>query len=47
MAAIIVPLEIGRRRFAAEIAVDALVVHVESAPYVFGVFICRVSHFSL
>jgi len=44
MAAIIVPLEVGGRGLAAQIAVDALVIDVEFARYVFGVFVCDIGH---
>src|SRR6266566_4392870 len=48
MAAVIVPLEIGGRRFTAQIAVDALIIDVKFARYVFGVFVCGIGHgFSL
>jgi hypothetical protein len=38
--AIIVPFEIRWRGFAAQIAVDALIVDVKFARYVLGVFVC-------
>jgi hypothetical protein len=44
MAAIVVPFEIGGRSFAAQIAIDALIVDVEFARYVFGVFVCDIGH---
>src|SRR5205814_10730109 len=44
MAAVIVPFEIGGRGLAAQIAVDALIIDVEFARYVFGVFVCGISH---
>ena len=44
MAAIVVAFEIGRRGLAAQIAVDALIIDVEFARYIFGVFVCRVGH---
>jgi hypothetical protein len=44
MAAVVVPLEIGRRGFAAQIAVDALIIDIEFARYVFGVFVCGIGH---
>src|SRR5207249_9829490 len=48
MAAVTVPLEIGGRRFTAQIAVDALIIDVKFARYVFRVFVCRNGHgFSL
>ena len=36
--------EIGRRGFAAQIAVDALIIDIEFARYVFGVFVCGIGH---
>src|SRR5437899_11261529 len=48
MAAVIVPLEIGGRGFTAQIAVDALIIDIKFARYVFGVFVCGIGHgFSL
>jgi len=48
MTAVIVPFEIGRRGFPAQIAVDALIIDVKFARYVFGVFVCGIGHgFSL
>src|SRR6184192_1533608 len=48
MTAVIVPFEIGRRGFTAQIAVDALIIDVKFARYVFGVFVCGIGHgFSL
>jgi hypothetical protein len=44
VAAIVVALEIGRRSFAAQIAVDALIIDIEFAFYVFGVFVRGVGH---
>jgi LytS/YehU family sensor histidine kinase len=44
MPTVVVPLEIGRRRFAAQIAVDTLIVDVELPIYVLRVFIRNVSH---
>jgi hypothetical protein len=44
MAAVIVPLEIGGRGFAAQIAIDALIIDVEFARYVFGVFVRGIGH---
>jgi hypothetical protein len=44
MTAVIVSLEIGGRCFAAQIAVDALVIDVEFTRYVFGVFVCGIGH---
>jgi hypothetical protein len=47
MAAIVVALEVGRRGFATEIAVDALIIDVEFPLYVFGIFVCDISHNAL
>jgi len=44
MTAVIVPFEIGRRGFPAQIAIDALIINVEFARYVFGVFVRGVGH---
>jgi hypothetical protein len=44
MAAVIVPLEIGRRGFAAQIAIDALIIDIEFAWDVLGVFVRGVGH---
>jgi hypothetical protein len=44
MTAIIVPLEIGRRSFPAQIAIDALIIDIEFAGYILGVFVCGVGH---
>ena len=44
IAAVVVSLEIVGGSFAAEIAVNALIVHVVFAGRVFGIFICNVSH---
>ena len=44
IAAVVVALEVVGGGFAAEVAVDALVVDVELATGVFGVAICVVSH---
>ncbi len=44
MAAVVVALEICGRRLATEIAIDALVIDVEFSSYVFGIFVCRISH---
>jgi hypothetical protein len=44
MAAVIIPLEIGGRGFTAQIAIDALVVDVEFALHVFGVFVRDIGH---
>jgi hypothetical protein len=44
MATVIVSFKIRRRRFAAQIAVDALIIYVEFAGYVLGVFVCGIGH---
>ena len=44
MAAVVVTLEIGGRGFAAQIAVDTLIIDVEFARYVFGVFVRDIGH---
>jgi hypothetical protein len=44
MATVIIPLEVCGRGFAAQIAVDALIIDVEFARYVLGVFVCGISH---
>src|SRR5215469_9337385 len=44
MAAVIVSFEVGRRRFAAQIAVDALIIYVKLAGHVLGVFVCSIGH---
>jgi hypothetical protein len=41
---VVIALEIVRRRFPAQVAINALVVHVVFAGNVFSVFICSVSH---
>ena len=42
--AVLVPFEIIGRRFAAEIAIDALIIHVILARGVFRIFVCYISH---
>jgi hypothetical protein len=44
--AVIVPFKIGGGGLAAQIAVDALIIDVEFAWYVFGVFVRCVGHIS-
>jgi hypothetical protein len=44
MAAVIISFEIGGRGFAAQIAVDALIIYVEFAGDIFGVFVCGIGH---
>jgi hypothetical protein len=44
MTAVVIAFETGGCRFAAQIAVDALIVDVEFSCYVFGVFVCDLSH---
>ena len=42
--AVVVAREIGRRGFAAQITIDALIIDVIFSSYVFWIFICDVSH---
>ena len=44
MAAVVVPFEIGRRGFTAQIAIDTLIIDIEFARYVFGVFVRDIGH---
>src|SRR6266581_1070548 len=44
MTAIVVPFEVGGRGLPAQITVDALIIDVEFARYVFGVFVRSVGH---
>jgi hypothetical protein len=44
VAAVVIAFEIIRSGFAAEIAVNALVVHVVFAGDIFRIFVCNVSH---
>jgi hypothetical protein len=44
MAAVVIAFEIGGRGFAAQIAVNALIIDIEFARYVIGVFVCSVGH---
>jgi hypothetical protein len=44
MTAVIVPFEIGRRGFAAQVAIDTLIIDIEFARYVFGVFVRDIGH---
>jgi len=44
VAAIIIPFEIRGGRLAAQVAVDALIIDVEFARYVLGVFVRGVGH---
>src|SRR5437588_10537300 len=44
VAAVVVAFEIGRGGFAAQIAVDALIVDIEFSRYVLGVFVRSVGH---
>jgi hypothetical protein len=44
VAAVVIAFEIGGRGFAAQIAVDALVIDVEFSRYVFGIFVRCISH---
>jgi hypothetical protein len=41
---LVAPLEIGRRGFAAQIAIDALIVDVKFPGDIFRVFVCRICH---
>ncbi len=41
---VVVTLKIGGRSFAAQIAVDALIIDVEFARYVFSIFVRNVGH---
>jgi hypothetical protein len=47
IAAVVVAFEIIRRGLAAQIAINALVVHVVFARDIFGIFICNVCHTNL
>ena len=47
MSAVVVPLEVRGRRFATKIAIDALIIDVEFPLYVFGIFVCDISHNAL
>jgi phage-related holin len=42
--AIIIAFEVGWCRLAAQVAIDALIVHIELARYVVAVFVCYVCH---
>jgi hypothetical protein len=44
MATVIIPLEVCGRGFAAQITVNALIIDVEFARNVLGVFVCGISH---
>ncbi len=44
VSAIVVTFEVCRCGFAAQIAVDALIIHVKFTPYVVAVFVCYVCH---
>ena len=44
VSAVVITREVRRCGLTAEVAVDALVVHVEGASHVFGIFVCEVSH---
>ena len=44
VSAVVVPLEIGRRGFAAQIAIDALIIDVKFPGDIFRVFVCRICH---
>ena len=44
MAAVVVPGEVRRGRFAAQIAIDALVIDVKFADHIFGVTVGEIGH---
>jgi hypothetical protein len=44
VAAVVVAFEIGRRGFAAQIAVDTLIVDVKFSRYILGVFVRSIGH---
>jgi len=44
MAAVVVPLEVGWRGLAAQIAIDALIIDIKLSFNVFSVFVSYVSH---
>jgi hypothetical protein len=44
MSAIVVAGEIGRSGFSAQIAIDALIIHIEFAAHIVGVFVVYVCH---
>src|SRR5436190_14067391 len=44
MPAVVVPFEIRRRGFAAQIAINALIIDIEFAGYVLGVFVRDIGH---
>jgi hypothetical protein len=47
VATVIVPFEVGGGGLAAQVAVNALIIDVEFAGYVLGIFVCGVGHVSL
>lgn len=44
VAAVIIALEVGMGRFAAQVTVNALIVNVVGSCYVLSVFVCGVGH---
>jgi len=44
MTPVVVAFETAGCRFAAQIAVDALIIYIECPRYVFGVFVCDIGH---
>jgi len=44
VAAVVIPLEVGWRGFAAQIAIDALIIDVKLSFNIFSVFISDISH---
>lgn len=46
MSAVVITLEISRRRLATKIAIDALIIDVKLSRYIFGIFVSSVGHIS-
>jgi hypothetical protein len=44
VAAVVIPLEVCRSGFAAQITIDALIIDIEFARYVLGIFVRGVGH---
>jgi len=44
VAAVVIPLEVRRSGFAAQITIDALIIDIEFARYVLGIFVRGVGH---
>ena len=44
VAAVVIPLEVCRGCFAAQITIDALIIDIEFARYILGIFVCGVGH---